>query len=679
MAATAALLLCSFVSCLGAAGPQDPPATPPRVEWQRNLADALAVQKETGLPLLIATNVDREPFDEIFAKTTYRDPAFVESTRGYVCVIASPDRHTDMDYDALGNRVECPRFGGCTCSEHITIEPELFARFFNGQRVAPRHVGVSKDGKVLFDRFLDQDMRTAIDAIAKHRGTPKASVLAPTTDLGELFRRRDAFARRSLERMWRNGALEERRKLLAAAANASNDPVDLLRAAVRSDDATLSGMAALAMAKRGGPDAVIDIEDALARVTDAEIQKALVARLGELGKDDKAAARLAAHFAIASGGATGTAVGKPWGNPWAKARFDAADRAAVEAELDRCEAALRANAGDAEARLQLAIAQMALADILIRDGGKGVELWFGDALQNAKKVGDAALAAEVQATIAYVSYMTGDQTAAAKAIAGAHGLVNSPRQPDPFLAARFLEVVLLMLPNAAYADAATARTKSQRPELERTLAIMGLLRQRDAASEKGLLAGIGLLEFGGLRAMARARLAEVVQLAPASAAAHERWRTRWILDFGCEAMQKAYAAYVDAAADKPTAEWFAGYGSLVAAEQHTKDQRADVALSAYADAVARFARSAAGNADFTDTAGHYSVLALAGRAELLLARGNAADAAADLLRAADLRPASLDESDGLQRKPRAIAGRVARALEAAGNTELAAKLKPILP
>jgi hypothetical protein len=73
------------------------------------------------------------------------------------------------------------------------------------------------------------------------------------------------------------------------------------------------------------------------------------------------------------------------------------------------------------------------------------------------------------------------------------------------------------------------------------------------------------------------------------------------------------------------------------------------------------------------------VQALAGRAELRNERGDAEAAAADLLRAAELRPASLDTSDGLERKPRAIAGRVARALEQAGNTDLAAKLKPLLP
>ncbi|MFY9343520.1 MAG: hypothetical protein WAT39_13575 [Planctomycetota bacterium] len=674
MAVTAALLL----STLLPGAPQDPPApaatSSPHVEWQRTLADALAVQQATGLPLLIAVNMDGEVFNERFARQTYRDPTFIESTRGYVCVVASPDRHNENDYDALGNRIECPRFPGCTCAEHIAIEPEVFRRWFNGTRNAPRHVGVSPAGKVLFDRFLDQSMATAIDAIDACRGKPKPGVLAPTDDLAELFRRRDAASRRHLERMWRAGTFAVQKQLLEAAAHATNEPVDLLRVALRSDDPALAGLATLATSKHAGKETVIDLEDALARVDDPTIRQDVVARLAQLGKTDNAAARLAEHLA-----ATATAVVKPWSNPWAPARFDGSDRAAVEAELDRAEAALRSDANDSAARLQLAVAQLALADLLIRDGGKGVELWFSDAISNARKVSDPALAAEVQAVVGYAAYLSADFATASKAIALAQTLVNSPRSPDPHLAARFLELDLLTLPNAAYADPAAARERSQRAEIERALGTMDLLLARGAASEKALLAGIGLLEFGGLRLAARTRLVAALALFPASAPLHERWRNRLVADLGTEAMRKAYAGHVDGAADKPTAEWFAGYAALVAGEQHTRDKRADVAMSAYAEAIERLARSVAGNADFADSANHFAVLALAGRAELLLAKGDLEAAAADLLRGSALRPESLDSSDGLERKPRAIAGRVVLALEKAGKTELAAKLKPILP
>ncbi|MBL8753594.1 MAG: hypothetical protein JNK15_09855, partial [Planctomycetes bacterium] len=457
MVVTAALLFATLLP-----PPQDPGAAaaePPHVEWQRTLADALAVQKATGLPLLIAVNMDGEVFNERFANTTYKDPAFVESTRGWVCVVASPDRHTERDYDAFGNRIECPRFPGCTCSEHIAIEPQLFARWFNGTRNAPRHVGVSTDGKVLFDRFLDQSMQTAIDAVQKHRGTPKADALAPTTDLTALFGRRDAFARRLVEGMWRRGDLATRKQLLAAAATATNEPIDLLRAALRCEDPTAFALAALATGKHASKDTLIDLEDALARCTDADVVRQLVARLADLGKDIPEAARLHAHHAPAT---KATAVAKPWANPWAQPRFAADDRTAIEAELDACEAALKQNTNDADARLRHATACLALGNVLVATGQKGAELWYGDALTGARKVADKALAEEAQAVVACAAWQNGDATAAARALALAQTPVESARQPDPFLASALLELLAQALPAAVYADAEGAKQRNLR-------------------------------------------------------------------------------------------------------------------------------------------------------------------------------------------------------------------------
>jgi len=255
-------LISTFALALAPQGPTqaEVPEGPPRVAWQRSLDDALALQKQTGLPLLIAVNMDGEVFNERFAGSTYKSRKFVESTKGYICVVASPDRHTKSDYDALGNRIECPRFGGCTCSEHINIEPELFRRYFNGNRNAPRHVGVSKDGKILYDRFLDRSMQTAIDAVQKHKGAAAASHLKAPADVAEMFRRRDAMARSLLEQRYRKADKQGRRQLLTRAAEASNDPVDLLRMGLRDPDGDLVGLAAVALAKVGRNNALIDIE-----------------------------------------------------------------------------------------------------------------------------------------------------------------------------------------------------------------------------------------------------------------------------------------------------------------------------------------------------------------------------------------------------------------------------------
>ena len=674
-----AVLLSSVLMSPLAQGPGSAPAaaapTAARIEWQRSLADALAVQEATGLPLLVVVNMDGEVFNERFAKSTYKDPAFVASTRGYVCVVASPDRHTDKDYDADGNRIECPRFGGCTCSEHIQIEPELFRRYFNGTRNAPRHVGVTKQGAIVFDRFLDTSMQTAIDAIAKNAGDASKQPGA-STDPAVLFGRRDALARRTLEAMWQRGDAAARRALMVAAADAGNEPYDMLRAGLRDEDAEVAAKAALALAKRGGKDALIDLEDALARHPSGPVHDALVARIVELAKTDDAAKRLAAHLVAP---VAPTRIAAPWSNAWAAPRFDDGDRAAIEKELDRCETALKQTPDDDEARLALAVAQAAFADILARDGDKGPEFWFADAIGSARKVKAKELQPEAQAVIAYASYMTGEAQACGTALALAQAAPQNGRQPAPALAARFLDVAIAGTATKVFGDTGGNAARAWRSEIDRVVAMLDLMNERKAVREGALLAGAGLLEYGGLRAQARARLADAVARFPGSPKAHERWRNRLLVDLGVAGMRKAYAEFVATAADKPEAEWFAGYAGIVAGEQETRDKRAAQGIAAYAEAIERLQRSAAGNADFADSANGLAVLALAGRAELLAEDGKPEDAAADLLRAWALRPDGFDEADGLQRKPRGIASRVAQALQKAGKAELAAKLAPMLP
>jgi hypothetical protein len=656
--------------------PQQPlprPATErPAVAWQRTLADALAVQEATGLPLLIAVNMDGEVFNERFAGTVYRDREFVESTRGYVCVVASPDRHNDRDYDALGNRIECPRFGGCTCSEHINIEPLLFERYFGGRRNAPRHVGVSKDGKILFDRFLDQSMQTAIDAIEKHRSRIKPKVLEPTYNATELFTRRDALARTLLERRYRDGDREARKTLLEAAARSKNEPFDLLRMALRDDDAGLCGLAALALSKVGSPDALIDIEDALARVDDADIRQALLEQLAKLGEKNADAARLASHFESVD-----QELPAPWRNEWT-ADFATTDRNKIERALDYAEARIAQVPDDAAARLRLGTAQAAYAVLLIAEGGDGVAFWLADAARNAGKVDAEALVPEARALTAITSWYESDGTAAHRAAIEALAVGKSERQPSAWLATNFLDVLLQITAQTAFARAGQDSEASLRGELSRVQAVFQLLAKRQGGGERGLLAGIALYEFAGRRAEARTLLLALAERFPASVAVHDRLRQRLVADLGAELMRHTYANWANRATDQATAQWFAAYAALVAGDQHTLDGRTIEAENAYGDAIERFAL-AAGNDAYTDSSNHYAVLALGGRAVIRHQRGNEIGAVADLVKAGELRPESLDEDDGLRRKPRSIADRVARDLRAAGKNELADRLQPILP
>lgn len=643
-----------------------------RVEWQRSLADALAVQQRTGLPLLIAVNMDGEVFNERFATTTYRDRAFVESTRGYVCIVASPDRHNERDYDAFGNRIECPRFGGCTCSEHINVEPELYERFFAGRRNAPRHVGVSKDGKVLFDRYLDQRMQTAIDAIAKHRGAPPADAWHVPDDLDALFSRRDAASRRALEVRYTTGGEEQRAELLRRARNATNEPFDLLRMGLHDTDERLRVMAAMALAEIGGPAALIDIEDALARIDDAELRQRLVEQLRRIGAEHEGAARLAAHFE-----AVPERLARPWRNDWRSTPLQQG-RAGIESELDRIEKALQPARDDDALRLDLATAQAAFGLHLMAAGDSAIELWLADAERNAGRVTTEQRVAEARAVQAIVAWYRSDPETAATACVEAMADADSDRLPTRWLAENLLDVHLQLTARTAYARASADEGATLRAELTHTLTALQTLHDRDAGREAGMLAGIGLLEFAGRRAEARTWLERAAQRFPTSTTVHERWRNRLLVDLGAERMRHRYAAYAGEATDRATTQWFAAYAALIAAELHTRDERTVETDNAYTDAIERFADSARRNPDYADSADHYTVLALAGRAWIRHVRGFEKDAVEDLLRAASLRPASLDLDDGLQRKPRGIADRIHRALTAAGNQELATRLQTML-
>ena len=117
---------------------------PTAVDWkkpclltfQRTWADAVAVSKETGKPILCCINMDGEIASEHYAGIRYRQPDIAVLYVPYVTVMASVYRHTPSDYDEQGQRILCPRFGSVTCGEHIAIEPGLYEKFMDGRRIA---------------------------------------------------------------------------------------------------------------------------------------------------------------------------------------------------------------------------------------------------------------------------------------------------------------------------------------------------------------------------------------------------------------------------------------------------------------------------------------------------------------------------------------------------------------
>ncbi|MBK9384901.1 MAG: HEAT repeat domain-containing protein [Planctomycetes bacterium] len=117
----------------------------PGIAWQLSLGEALERAKAEKKPLLLAVNMDGERANDRLAKTVYRDKAVVELSARAVCVVASKFEH------GTGT---CTRFGGISCADHravdIAAREKILKGSADGSVIAPQHVFVDGEGKVLF-------------------------------------------------------------------------------------------------------------------------------------------------------------------------------------------------------------------------------------------------------------------------------------------------------------------------------------------------------------------------------------------------------------------------------------------------------------------------------------------------------------------------------------------------
>jgi hypothetical protein len=655
-----------------------PAAAPPaaNLNWQRSLADALAEQARTGKPLLLCVNMDGETFCDNFASTTYHDPAFVAVSRGWICLVASPTRHNDMDYDAQGQRVECPRFPGCTCSEHINVEPGLFERWFHGQRAAPRHVGVDRAGKVLFDRFLDGSMQTAIDAVKNNAGDQAVEAVPTTVD--ELLTRRGAEARRALEQRYRQADRGQRLELLVAAGRSKNEPFDLLRMGLRDDDDGVFAAAAAALAATAGKDALVDVEDALARTDQAALVKTLDEALARLAKSgDAACIQADAHRRAALAGLA-VAAAPPFAGVKGAPAGPAIDRQVLDHELDDAESAVEHHPNDGAASLRLARAFLALAESSAAAGAKETAMQLEDAERAAQRaiaaLGDGAAKVEALSVACCAAALNGKTDEARRHGDAALAAARATGSAETIANATFGKAMAALgraTAAAAYLAVQSKPTAVAADDVTTAATAFAIAAQRVDAAAPDLLADAQLLAFAGARQQGAAVLLDAAARFPAARDVHQALRERLVADRGGEGLRRVYAHWVDGVADQATAQWFAGYAAIVAAELHVKDGRPMLARAAYDDCIARFATSAAANADYADSANHFAVLALVGRALLRHNAGDAGGVLADVQAAVALRRASLGEVDGLGRRGLAVFERIGKELRDRGKTDVA--------
>jgi len=685
-------------------------AKPCLIQWERSIEDALAVSKATRRPLLVCVNMDGEPASEHYAGIRYRDPEIATLYEPYVCVIASVYRHTPRDYDENGRRVECPRFGTVTCSEHIWIEPGLYDQFFEGNRVAPRHVMVELDQSETYDVYYAFDTASVFDAI--HAGIANRDVeTLPLPDgdrpLAQRVASPHAPDRAAVEEAYANGDKQTRRALLDAARaavergdeeTAGAPPIDLLRQAVFGLDVELASHARQTLARVSTPKAVDVVGEALRASIPAAERDALIAALERMaqaeagGRDAERAKTLAVVHRGLSTRSDALDV-----DGWRRA-VDAAEKGAATAErpewsalaakVDYRAEASRARPDDAEAQLALAESYLDLAvdarssafgEIsLARDARTGSaisRLRFEDVRRAAARAEErGATGWRVDAAFALATYYLEGPTAAA---ARAERAVGALPPGEPSWNALAVLGVFAQARRASIARAARAGEEWPPSWMTDVHSAYQVIAAHPLGTDGHVAAHFDFLSELGADGEAERALGAGLARFPDSGALHDRNRRRILAAGGPAALEPAYdqlAARPDAT---PLTAWQAAYTSLVAAEFHRRARTPDEARAAYDRGIARFRAFAAAHADdpaLVSNAKHYVAMALAGRARLSFEAGDADGALAEILASLAESPRAGATFDGLGITPVGTARMLRRTFEVAQNTGAVARI-----
>jgi hypothetical protein len=624
---------------------------PPLIEWQRGFADAFELAVAEGRPVLVCVNMDGEPASETFAGVKYRDPEFAKLVAPYVPVIISVDRHNPRDHDDAGRRIPCPRFGRVTCGEHIAPEPLAFALYFRGQATAPRHIGIEPSGRVIFDRYLETDLRVVDATLARHGGA-LPGVPVPK-DAAELVTSRDANDRAVAEANFIAGDAETRRALLAAAAGATSEPFDLIRLGLRDADGELRAAARRALAATATP-AALDLVAEAMREADPRSLTELAGVLRRLAPDDAGARSalrvqdaLAARSARVDVAAWELALAGQAAPPAAEPDLDEVDRRI--GELTR---RVRAAPADGAAQLELARETLRFAALQIRQ-----EADPRFALEDARRTALAAAesgapAWAAQAVRARAAWLLGAEAEAAAAAAEAVGGVIA----DPWSETSAVVLRLVAESESAAVRKAVEEQKDwEGSALTDAHAAFTVLALHPFGTDALAAAHVDLLEAAGARNATEPVLERALRRFPASAVLHARLRDGVLASGGAGALERTYDRLLADAREPAATQWFAGYATMVGAEFHQRAGDGSAARAAYDRAIGRFEASASANPAYADSAQHYLAMARAGLARLALDAGDVAAAAANIATALGQRPAIAETADGLGRTPLATA------------------------
>jgi len=650
---------------------------PVLVQWQRSVADAMEVAKRTNRPVMVAVNMDGEIASEHFAGIRYRDPATAEVMSQYVCVIASVYRHTPRDYEPDGTRVECPRFGTVTCGEHIQAERELYGQYFDGRRISPRHIVLETDGSETYDVFYSWDVQSVTKMFRVALEDRPEPIPSPEPTLENLVRSPDVADRIVLERMYESGDREAKRRiLLALMEEPALDQVEVLRKGIFGLDLELARTARRALAKCETEGALDLMAEALKVPLPEEERRVLLDAVERLAATSTRAKTLAN---LHSGLGTGS---------------KAIDPERIAAEYEASAEKSRARSGRATEWSEDPTELVDLAESLIVRADAEREPYRGFMVRDARKALDEATAAgaggarvtAIDAAILYAEGMRGDATeraveaidAGLVAFAGAEG----EALPAPDVAPEVSATALRLFGESRRAKIRAAYRAGEEWEAEwlsDVNAAYSALEERPDAAADVFIEHQDFLRWIGASPRANRVLDRALERFPADARLHERLRRRLLWEGGPAMLERAYDLRLADPGlpenDPDQLHWYAGYASLVAAEQHRRRSCFDEAIGSYGRSVERFQRNAELNPDGADNAQHYITLVRAGRARVRMEEGDLAGATEDLLASLTLRPASAGSQDGMGITPLATAKMLEEKLKVAGETERAAQVR----
>ena len=654
------------------------------IHWQRTWEDAQVVSKETGKPILVCVSMDGEIASEHYAGIRYRQPEICKLYEPYVTVIASVYRHTERDYDENGNRIPCPRFGTVTCGEHIRIEPILYEKFMDGQRIAPRHIMVELDGSESYDVFYAFDTDSVFGAIREGIAKRPPELLKEVRGDRTIVERvasRNSADREAVEKAYAEGDENLRRALLEAASqNPDAAPIDLLRKAVFGLDPDLSKLARQALANATDERGVDLIAETLRIPLDSKEREQLVGALARLGAtSDRARALAQVHRGLAENSASLDL------DNWSKAMtagatyLPASDPGALATEMAR---AMEVSKSDRpEDHLNLARAYIARA-VERGDGDEFEQALLMDAMAEIKRGEELGAIGWLPQSLACVGnyYLGKGEEATRRAVKAMEFIPEDATEWNTMI------VVGLFADQRRQAILKALKKKEKWPgkwmtDVHSAYSILGVHPHGD---DMQIEAHVNFLNALGGYGKANETLDAGLRRFPDSWRLHKLYRDRIIRERGIRGLERAYAAMAEGQSDLPeesrtkNLSWFSGYASMMVAEYQRRGRRSHRAIDTYQRAIDHFDRSLEEHDETRESALYFKAMSYGGRGRVALEQGELESAVTEIIKSFETKPDSANALDGLNISSVDTAKMLRARLRETQQTELLEELQAAL-